>query len=72
MPDLKEAFAESLRVRRAKKHWSQQQLADASSVSVDAIGKYERGACSPNLEGIAKLSAALECTPNDLFSFPKL
>lgn len=72
MPELREAFAESLRVRRAKKHWSQQQLADASNVSVDAIGKYERGTCSPNLETIAKLSVALECTPNDLCSFPEL
>lgn len=70
MPELKLAFADSLRVRRAKKHWSQQQLSDASGVSVDAIGKYERCECSPNLESVAKLAIALECTPNDLCTFP--
>ncbi len=70
MPELKRAFADSLRVRRASKHWSRQQLSDASGVSVDAIGKYERCECSPKLESVAKLATALECTPNDLCAFP--
>ncbi len=71
MPELKHAFADNLRIRRAKKHWSQQQLAEASGVGVDAIGKYERCDCSPTLESIVKLSTALDCTPNDLCTFPE-
>ena len=71
MPELKHACADNLRVRRVKKHWSQQQLAEASGVSVDAIGKYERCDCSPTLESIVKLSTALDCTPNDLCTFPE-
>lgn len=69
MPELKRAFADNLRVRRINKHWSQRELAKASGVSVDAISKYECCACLPTLESIAKLSAALNCTPNDLCAF---
>lgn len=71
MPELKSAFADNLLLRRTKKHWSQEQLAEASGVSVDAIGKYERCICSPNLESVVKLSTALGCTPNDLCAFPE-
>lgn len=71
MTELRLAFADNLRTRRTRKHWSRQQLAAASGVSVGAIEKYERCLCSPILENVAKLSNALGCTPNDLCVFPE-
>lgn len=71
MTELKLAFADNLRTRRARKHWSRQQLAAVSGVSAAAIEKYERCLCSPILENVAKLSNALDCTPNDLCAFPE-
>lgn len=70
MRDLRKIVAHALRVMRADKQMSQQDLADASGVGVDAIGKYERGESMPLLETSCKLASALGCTPNDLCEFP--
>lgn len=71
MPDLKQTFARELRVRRAAMRMSQKDVSDASGVSVDAIGKYERGENMPLFETVCRLAEALGCTPNDLCAFPK-
>lgn len=70
MSDLKKVIAHRLRVLRAERDMSQQDLADASGVSVDAIGKYERAEAAPQLRNAYRLAEALGCTPNDLCDFP--
>lgn len=69
MPDFKSIFAKGLRVCMAEADMKPPQLAEKSTVSVDAIRKYLRGEMAPTLETTCKLAAALGCSPNNLCSF---
>lgn len=69
MNDWKKVIAKRLRVMRAERGMTQEELAAASGVSVDSIGSYERAASAPLLETTCKLAEALGCTPNDLCGF---
>lgn len=48
---------------------TQEDLARASGVSIDAIKSYERADSGPLLETTYKLAEALGCTPNDICEF---
>lgn len=65
------ALARALKVRRLMAEMSQNDLAEASGVSVASISKYESEATGPTFENVCKLAAALGCTPNDLGGFSK-
>ena len=56
MPDLKNVFARGLRVCMAEADMKPPQLAEKSTVSVDAIRKYLRGEMAPTLETTCKLA----------------
>lgn len=61
-------FAELLSSARKKAHLSQQQLAQRSGVSQQAISKLEKGRSSPSEYTIRQLAAALRMPAADLIS----
>ncbi|MCU4630057.1 helix-turn-helix transcriptional regulator [Acinetobacter variabilis] len=56
-------------VFRAKKRWTQQQLADAVAVSRQTIAVLEKEKYNPSLILAFKLANALETTIEELFSY---
>jgi putative transcriptional regulator len=56
-------------VFRAKKRWTQQQLADAVAVSRQTIAALEKEKYNPSLILAFKLAIALETTIEELFSY---
>ncbi|WKT74557.1 helix-turn-helix transcriptional regulator [Acinetobacter variabilis] len=56
-------------VFRAKKRWTQQQLADAVAVSRQTITALEKEKYNPSLILAFKLANALETTIEELFSY---
>lgn len=56
-------------VFRAKKRWTQQQLADAVAVSRQTIAALEKEKYNPSLILAFKLANALETTIEELFSY---
>ena len=54
-------LAGSIKAARARKRWTQQDLADASGVSVSLIQKLEAGR-KPHRNNLERISAALELT----------
>ncbi len=58
---------EELTRLRVERGWSQQRLADESSVNKATINQIERGRRSPNVETLEKLADALEVGVADFF-----
>ncbi|MBO3660742.1 MULTISPECIES: helix-turn-helix transcriptional regulator [Acinetobacter] len=56
-------------VSRAKKRWTQQQLADAVAVSRQTIAALEKEKYNPSLILAFKLANVLETTIEELFSY---
>ena len=63
MSDLKKLFGGSLRQSRKLKGWTQAQLADAADLSLDMIGRMERGQAAPSFETIEALANVLGVVP---------
>lgn len=66
MEFVKERTAQNLKAIRNLRGQSQQQLADESGVSVDAIKSYERALSVMSLEAATKLANALSCSVDSL------
>ena len=56
-----EFFARQLKVKRAERGWNQNELAEASGVSLGTIARYEMCANKPSFETICDLADALDC-----------
>lgn len=56
-----------IKLARAAKNWSQQQLADAIGVTRQTIGLIEAGNFNPSLRLCLSIARALSKTLNDLF-----
>ena len=69
MNDLKRQFGSRLRLLRAQKQMTQDQLADAANLSVDFLSLIERGKNSPSFDSLEKLASALQISVKDLFDF---
>jgi len=65
--ELKELFGASLRQCRRSRGLTQAQLAGATDLSLEMIGRLERGLTAPSFETIASLATALQVTPAVLF-----
>jgi len=65
--DLKELFGSSLRQCRRAKGLTQAQLAEATELSLEMIGRLERGRTAPSFETIAALARALNVPAAVLF-----
>ena len=58
-----------LKVWRAKRDVTQQQLADAIDVTRQTIGAIERGQYDPSLELAFELARYFECDIEDIFDY---
>lgn len=64
---LLEILGSNTRQYRRARGLTQAQLAERVSISVEMVGKIERGVSAPSLETIEKLSRALDVQPAALF-----
>ncbi len=56
----------ALRTARRRRHWSHEDLADASGVSATTIGTWERGEARPTVTNLAAVAGALRLSVADL------
>jgi transcriptional regulator with XRE-family HTH domain len=61
------AFGTSLRQCRRARRLTQGQLAEATDLSLEMIGRLERGLTAPSFDTIATLAKALQVAPAELF-----
>ncbi len=61
-------FGAHLKTLRLKRNMTQEVLAERSGLAVDSIRRIERGAFSPSLDTLGKLSGGLELSLSTLFS----
>lgn len=69
MDDLKQKFGKRLRQLRRERGLTQEQLAEASDLSVDFISLLERGVNAPSFETLEALATILGVPVSDLFYF---
>lgn len=65
--ELRELFGTSLRQCRRARRLTQAQLAEATDLSLEMIGRLERGLAAPSFDTIAALAEALQIAPAALF-----
>ena len=65
--ELRKLFGASLRQCRRSRGLTQAQLAEATDLSLEMIGRLERGLTAPSFETIAALASALRIAPAVLF-----
>jgi transcriptional regulator with XRE-family HTH domain len=65
--EIRTIFGRRLREARTKSERTQEALAAEINMSVDMIGRLERGTAQPSFETIARLSTALSIHPAFLF-----
>ena len=68
MSELKKAFASGLRQARKMKKWTQHQLGETASLSVDTVSRLERGEVAPSFDSIDGLAKALGISPLQFFA----
>ena len=61
-------FGVHVRTLRHARQLTQEELAERSALSVDAVRRIERGAFSPSLETVSKLATGLEVSLRTLFN----
>jgi transcriptional regulator with XRE-family HTH domain len=64
---LRRRFGDHVRTLRLARSLTQESLAERADLSVDAIRRIERGAFSPSLETLGKLSSWLQVSLHTLF-----
>jgi transcriptional regulator with XRE-family HTH domain len=69
---LKEIFGANVRNYRRARELRQHQFADALEMSVNMVGKIERGVTAPSFDTIEKIAAVLEVPEVALFSLGPL
>jgi transcriptional regulator with XRE-family HTH domain len=70
MTSLKTRFGRRLRQLRRQQDLTQEQLAEAVGVSVEAVSNFERGVHAPSFETLEKLADILQVPVYELFLFP--
>ena len=66
-----DGFGTRLRIARNEKGFTQKQLANKLGVTEQAISKYERGICFPDIEILDNIPQILKCSLDYLFQFEK-
>ena len=69
MSNLKEQFGKQLRMLRFRRNMTQEQLAEASHISVDFLSLMERGRNAPSFGILERLAEALNVPVKVLFGF---
>lgn len=67
MPSLQEEFGVQVKHHRKRRGLTQQELAERAKLSLEMIGRIERGTAAPSLESIEVLSDVLGVPARDLF-----
>src|SRR5215472_6454966 len=65
--ELRELFGTSLRLCRRARRLTQAQLAEATDLSLEMIGRLERGLTAPSFDTIVALTNVLRVAPAELF-----
>jgi transcriptional regulator with XRE-family HTH domain len=65
--DLKQAFGTSVRHHRRAAGMTQERLAELVEVSIETIGKIERGVAAPSFDTVEKIASALDLPAVALF-----
>ena len=68
MDDLRKRFGRLVNANRRRCELTQQQLADATGISIDMINRIERGVTGARFPNIEKLAVALNVDPAELFT----
>ena len=71
MASLKTRFGNKLKSLRTQKRLTQEQLADATELSIESISNMERGIFGPRFNNLEKIAAALNVEVVRLFEFHK-
>ncbi len=66
-----DGFGTRLRIARNEKGFTQKQLANKLGITEQAISKYERGNCFPDIEILDNIPQILNCSLDYLFQFEK-
>ena len=69
MAELKEKFGTRLRILRTMRGMTQEDLAQAASISVDFLSLIERGRNSPSFTSLEKIAQSLRIPVKELFDF---
>ena len=69
MASLRVQFGKRLRRLRVARDMTQEQFAEAASVSVDFLSLVERGINSPSFETLERFAKALKVRVAELFNF---
>lgn len=66
MAELRKVLGLRLRQARKVRGWTQAALADNADLSLDMIGRLERGQVAPSLDTVERLAVALSISPASL------
>ncbi len=69
--EIIEIFAGNVRAERARKQYSQEQLAEKADITTEYLSRIEKGKYSPSLVVIANLAIALGVTVDKLIPLEK-
>ena len=69
MGDLRKRFARRLKKLRQERGMTQQELSDASGLSIGFVRSIEQGVHAPSFESLVSISNALGTTVAELFDF---
>ena len=69
MAHLKRRFGRRLKSLRTGRGLTQEQLADATELSIESISNMERGIFGPRFDNLERIAAALGVEVMDLFDF---
>lgn len=69
MSELRRQFARRLKELRQQKGMTQEELAQATGLSISFIRSIEQGIYAPSFESIEKIANALSVKVIDLFNF---
>ena len=67
--NLRSLFGRRLKHLRKQKNFTQEQLAEATRVSVEFLSNIERGINAPSFETLEKLAEALKVQFSEMFDF---
>ena len=68
--DERHFLAQQIFFRRARRGWSQDELAQASGLTQAQVATLEAGQANPTLRTLVKLATALQCAVAELFTDP--
>ena len=69
MARLKTQFGARLKLLRTEKGLTQEQLADATDLTIESISNMERGIFGPRFDNLERIAVALDIKVQQLFEF---